>query len=122
MSSKVFQAGAFLTAAAVTLGAFGAHALKSTLLEAGTTDTYRTAVLYHFIHAIALMIVAMSPFHSTQTAIRLCYIFVAGMVCFSGSLYLLSTLGWSWLGPVTPLGGVLYIIGWVYAGITARKP
>ena len=89
----------------VALGAFGAHALKETLHAHGTTATWQTAVLYQLIHAVALL-----AYPGWSWAGR-CWI--AGVVMFSGSLYWLALGGPKFLGPVTPLGGIALLLGWV---------
>lgn len=97
---------------AVTLGAFGAHALKDKLTPY-SLDVYKTAVLYHMIHGLGLFIIAWLSTHLTDPKVQTAGIFLTtGIILFSGSLYLLSTLGWKWLGPVTPLGGLSFLIGW----------
>ena len=97
---------------AVGLGAFGSHALKEKL-SAYSMDVYKTAVLYHFIHALALFVVAWV---STQTQDPKVYyagiFFVVGIVLFSSPLYLLSITGIKWLGAITPLGGLSFLTGW----------
>lgn len=101
----------------VALGAFGAHALKDTLAAGGHTATWQTAVLYHLIHAVALL--ALPP---GKWAGR-CWI--AGIVLFSGSLYALALGGPKILGPITPLGGVLLLAGWAlvaWNAFTTPKP
>jgi uncharacterized membrane protein YgdD (TMEM256/DUF423 family) len=97
----------------VALGAFGAHALKDTLAAHGTTATWQTAVLYHLIHAVALL-----AFAGGRWAGR-CWI--AGIVLFSGSLYALALGGPKLLGPVTPLGGLAFLSGWAFVGWEAFK-
>lgn len=99
-------------ASAVTLGAFGAHALKARL-EPAALVTWNTGVTYHLVHALALL--ALSLFaHATGRSVAVPgWLFVAGIVLFSGSLYLLAAAGWRWLGPVTPLGGLCFIAGWL---------
>lgn len=97
---------------AVVLGAFGAHALKETLSERGTLETWKTAVDYQFWHALALIL--WTIFYKTQPTppkvIPLC--FSLGILLFSGSLYILALGGPSWLGSITPLGGLTFMIGW----------
>ena len=96
----------------VALGAFGAHALRSKLSEY-QFDIFRTGVLYHFVHALALFVVAWLKTQSADPKIDLAGIFfVAGIFLFSGSLYLLATTNTKWLGPLTPLGGVAFLVGW----------
>jgi len=101
-------------ASGVILGAFGAHALEARLAEAGMTSTWETAVLYHLVHSVALLAVAMvnDPARHRLTAI----LWGAGILLFSGSLYGLSLGGPGWLGPVTPLGGLALIAGWILIG------
>lgn len=120
MQIKWFKIAALLGALGVILGAFGAHALKTMLEASGALATYKTAVLYHFLHSLFLMIVSCSPFHKKATVNKIGILTVSGMVCFSGSLYLLTMLKWSWLGPVTPIGGLLLIAAWVYTALNAR--
>jgi len=92
----------------VALGAFGAHSLKDTLAASPNgMETWKTAVLYHLLHAVAMYVVAF-----TKGSLRTCFLFAGGIILFSGSLYLLATLQWKWLGPVTPIGGILFIAGW----------
>jgi len=93
---------------AVVLGAFGAHALKGVLQTNHTTGVWETAVLYHFIHAIVLLVLATQPGASGATS----SLFVAGIVLFSGSLYLLALTNIKWLGAITPLGGLCFLAGW----------
>jgi uncharacterized membrane protein YgdD (TMEM256/DUF423 family) len=96
----------------VALGAFGAHALKDTLAAGGHTETWRTAVLYHLLHAVALLALAgwRDSHGGPDTRVAGCWI--AGVCLFSGSLYALSLGGPSFLGPVTPLGGLSLLAGW----------
>jgi uncharacterized membrane protein YgdD (TMEM256/DUF423 family) len=97
-------AAGFLGFTGVALGAFGAHALKETLMTGGHTNTWQTAVLYHLVHSVALL-----AFPSGKWAGR-CWI--AGIVLFSGSLYWLALGGPKFLGPITPLGGIMLLSGW----------
>ena len=93
----------------IGLGAFGAHALKGTLEANHTTEVWKTAVLYHFIHALALLVLATLPATNRVTSA----FFVAGIVIFSGSLYLLALTNVKWLGAITPLGGLCFLAGWL---------
>ena len=92
----------------VGLGAFGAHGLKTVLLENDTLATWDTAVLYHLIHAVVLL--ALSRSAQVHRGVVMC--FSSGIVVFSGTLYVLSVTGIKWLGAITPIGGVLLLIGW----------
>ncbi|HEX4666609.1 MAG TPA: DUF423 domain-containing protein [Chthoniobacterales bacterium] len=108
MSSLLFRLAAGFCFLAVALGAFGAHALKGTLENHHMTEVWKTAVLYHFVHALALLILAVLPTVSRAAA----SLFVAGIVIFSGSLYLLALTNVKWLGAITPLGGLCFLAGW----------
>jgi uncharacterized membrane protein YgdD (TMEM256/DUF423 family) len=105
----IFRLAAALGFLAVALGAFGAHALKETLQINGTTSVWETAVLYHFIHAVVLLVLATQPGASRATS----NLFVAGIVLFSGSLYVLALTNVRWLGAITPLGGLCFLAGWL---------
>ena len=113
MNSLLFRLAAALCFLAVTLGAFGAHALKGTLQANATTEVWKTAVLYHFVHAIALLVLAALPAASRVAS----GLFVGGIVLFSGSLYLLALTNIKWLGAITPLGGLCFLTGWVCLAI-----
>lgn len=108
MNSLSFRVAATFCFLAVALGAFGAHALKGTLQAHGTADVWNKAVLYHFIHALALLVLATLPVASRVAS----SLFVAGIVFFSGSLYLLALTNVKWLGAVTPIGGLCFLAGW----------
>lgn len=103
---------------AVAFGAFGAHALRASF-DAYSQSIYETAVLYHLVHSAALLGVALLLLHLPSTAVELAgWSFLAGIVLFSGSLYVLAITGVKMLGAVTPFGGVAFLLGWgclVYA-------
>lgn len=110
-------AAAISGAAGVALGAFGAHALKAQLQAAGSESTWDTAVQYHLIHAVALLVLAFwarSVPAMASSVTTSGWLFVVGIVLFSGSLYGLALGGPRWLGPVTPLGGLAFIAGWLW--------
>jgi len=98
---------------AVAFGAFGAHALRGRLDE-NMMSVFQTAVQYHFYHSLALLAVGVIALSQPQTALLRSsgYLFLVGIVVFSGSLYLLSMSGLRWLGAITPLGGLAFIAGW----------
>lgn len=112
-----------LCATSVLLGAFAAHVLKSHLSNQAIA-VFETAVRYQFYHAFALLIVALlfDKFNK-KWAIRTCWFFVAGLILFSGSLYALSLLmpDYSYLGIITPFGGVCFILGWISMYISVVK-
>ena len=115
----VLVGGAAAGALAVILGAFGAHALKDRL-EPGSLASFETGVRYQFYHALALLLIGLLMQFVSASALRASAVcMIVGTLLFSGSIYLLSTrdllpLGeMRFLGPVTPLGGVLLIVGWL---------
>ncbi len=98
---------------AVVLGAFGSHALRGKLTDY-YFDVYKTAVLYQFIHALGLFVVAYLSTNTQDPKIALAGIFfIIGIILFSGSLYMLSLTGIRWFGAITPLGGLSFLIGWL---------
>ena len=112
-----------LAALAVILGAFGAHGLKQ-IVPPETVSTFDTGVRYHFYHVFALMITAMLYEKSRKGWIKFAGIsFIAGIILFSGSLYLLTilkateTVGLSRIGIITPFGGLFFIAGWIALAI-----
>ena len=112
--------GSILALTAVILGAFGAHALKETLVELDSIGTWETAVRYQMWHALALILLSLiSERQKLPTAIGLC--FVIGVLLFSGSLYGLALDGPRWLGPITPLGGLCLIAGWAMLAYSCVK-
>ena len=100
---------ALLGAAGALLGAFGAHGLRERL-DAQALGVWETAVRYQLLHAVALLAIALSPHAAALRSAG--WLFVAGIVLFSGSLYALALGGPRLLGPVTPLGGIALIAGW----------
>lgn len=107
--------GAVLLALAVIFGAFGAHGLRDRL-DAYSMSLWEKAVFYHFIHAMGVLVVSMLP--RTQTfpvpaASNVCWLLLAGILIFSGSLYLLALTGVRTLGMITPIGGLAWIVGWL---------
>jgi uncharacterized membrane protein YgdD (TMEM256/DUF423 family) len=108
---------AVLLALAVAIGAFGAHGLRGRIDDYSMT-IYERAVLYHFIHALGLLIVSMMP---RPAGINWpAWLLLAGIVLFSGSLYVLAVTGIRALGAVTPFGGVAFIAGWIALAIQKR--
>lgn len=119
-SSKWIAAGAWLVAIGVGLGAFGAHALKDRLMEAGQLDNWKTAVDYHVWHGLAAILYGMYS-RSASSSGFIGWAFCLGVPLFSGSIYGLCLDGPKWLGPVTPLGGSLWIAAWVTFGVSALR-
>ncbi len=116
----VFGAGlAFLS---VALGAFAAHALK-TRITPYELEVFQTGVHYQGFHALALILVAaLWHFRPDMKQLKAaCFLFGAGVVIFSGSLYALSLTGVKWLGAITPVGGVCFLAGWAMAILAAAS-
>jgi uncharacterized membrane protein YgdD (TMEM256/DUF423 family) len=110
MSILPLRIAAALSFLAVALGAFGAHALRSTLESQGMSEVWNKAVLYHLVHAVALVALC-SVRTSNRTAWWLLF---AGIILFSGSLYLMALVNARWLGAITPLGGLCFLGGWLW--------
>ncbi len=118
--------GSILAGAAVALGAFGAHGLREVLAERGRVGVWETAVLYHLLHAIAICVVGVWRRCDAAAASRRAVgasapLWGAGVLLFSGSLYGLSLGLPGWLGPITPLGGLCLIAGWVALALGAFR-
>ena len=112
MSRLFFAFGSGFALIAVITGAFAAHALK-TRLSPDMFQVFEVAVRYQMYHALGLIAVAWAASQwSSQLITASGWLFVAGIVIFSGSLYILSLTGVRWLGAITPIGGVAFIIGW----------
>jgi uncharacterized membrane protein YgdD (TMEM256/DUF423 family) len=94
----------------VALGAFGAHSLKPLLIEHQTVEVWEKAVLYHMFHTLALLVLASRPAIPKGSVVS----FILGICLFSGSLYLLAATNVRWLGAITPLGGIGFLIGWIW--------
>lgn len=108
--------GALFMMTGVVLGAFGAHGLKEYLSDYGL-DIYNKGVLYQFLHGISLILTALLSVFLKFKGKLITILFSLGILCFSGSLYLLAIFeASSWksiLGPITPIGGMLFIMGWL---------
>jgi uncharacterized membrane protein YgdD (TMEM256/DUF423 family) len=104
--------GAIAALIAVALGAFGAHGLEGRV-SPDRVETFRTGVEYQMYHALALLIVGWAAAQDWGPLLHWAgYCFAAGIVIFSGTLYLLVLTDTGWLGAITPLGGVAFIVGW----------
>jgi uncharacterized membrane protein YgdD (TMEM256/DUF423 family) len=111
------RVAALLGLLAVALGAFGAHGLKDTLAQNATTAIWEKAVLYHFIHVVMLYVLAQRRPLLTGAWVG----FLVGILIFSGSLYLLAVTNVKWLGAITPIGGLSFLVGWVWLMVAARR-
>jgi uncharacterized membrane protein YgdD (TMEM256/DUF423 family) len=114
MDRLFFALGSLSAGLAVALGAFGAHVLKSRL-AADMLANFETGVRYQMYHALALLAVAwaVSRWAGSSLPAAAGWLFVAGTLLFSASLYLLALSGVRWLGAITPLGGVAFVAGWL---------
>jgi uncharacterized membrane protein YgdD (TMEM256/DUF423 family) len=117
--------GACSGAVSVILGAFAAHGLRS-ILSPQLLAVFETGVHYQFIHTLALIgcgILLCLEFDQAvqRYFFRAGVLFIVGVLCFSGSLYALALTGVKWFGPVTPFGGVCFIVGWGMMAIAALK-
>jgi uncharacterized membrane protein YgdD (TMEM256/DUF423 family) len=122
-AAKLFVTlGALAAALGVALGAFGAHALRAKL-SPELLAVYRTGVEYHFYHALGLVLVGLAALHlPDSTPLRAAgWMMLAGIVLFSGSLYLLAVTGVRALGAVTPVGGVAFIAAWALLAWAALR-
>jgi len=127
MNRKVIAVAAFIGAVAIVLGAFGAHGLKEVLNESQLA-TFETGVKYQMYHALFLLFIGAMNLITETTKKTILWLVSAGVLFFSGSIYLLSTatvtgLSVKFLGPVTPLGGMLLIAAWLllFAKILGKK-
>jgi uncharacterized membrane protein YgdD (TMEM256/DUF423 family) len=115
MRTSWTQLAALLLAAAVMLGAFGAHGLRPRL-DAYHLDVYERAVFYHFVHALGLLVVSLLPRMNvlpSATVNLVALLFTVGILLFSGSLYLLAVTGARTLGIFAPFGGISFIAAWL---------
>ncbi len=113
MSNTWVLVGAISGFITVALGAFGAHGLKELLKTNHTTDIFNKAVLYQMFHTIALLIVGILEISTQKSMFLSGLFFTTGILIFSGSLYFLAITNLTWLGAVTPIGGICFLAGWV---------
>jgi|JI10StandDraft_1071094.scaffolds.fasta_scaffold598028_2 uncharacterized membrane protein YgdD (TMEM256/DUF423 family) len=105
-------AGAFFSFLSVAIGAFAAHGLK---LQGYEQMVFETGVRYQFYHSLALILVGTIAIQKpTWVPNSVPYLFLAGIIIFSGSLYILAITGMKWLGAITPIGGMCFLIGWLF--------
>ncbi len=116
MTKYFFLAGAILAGLAVAFGAFGAHMLESKV-STSRLATFETGVQYQMYHALALLIVGYISLSHPGLLNSAGYCFLGGIIIFSGSLYLLVLTDTAWLGAITPIGGVLFIVGWILLAV-----
>ncbi len=127
-STRILSLGFFLAALAVILGAFGAHSLKQHV-SPQQLDVFKTGVQYQFYHAIGIVCIGfLAQLFSNLRRLDIpMYLFLAGIICFSGSLYAftfeeaMNITKSSWIGVITPLGGAFFISGWIVLAIKTIK-
>jgi uncharacterized membrane protein YgdD (TMEM256/DUF423 family) len=118
MDKKILLVAVFLGVTAIILGAFGAHALKKVLSEA-QLQSFEVGVRYQMYHALFLLFMGVFTFLSEKDRLVIFWLTISGVLFFSGSIYLLATNGITnlktkFLGPITPIGGLLLISAWSY--------
>nr|WP_309692586.1 DUF423 domain-containing protein [Armatimonas sp.] len=116
---NIIRIGAISAGVAVAAGAFGAHGLKQ-VIDAAGLEVWKTGVQYHLAHALAMLLVAALGANIAKPE-RIGALFLAGQIIFAGSLYLLAVTGMKWLGAITPLGGVCFLLGWGMLAVSAGK-
>lgn len=117
MNHRIALLGAALLGlTGVAAGAFGAHALRPFLDQRGMLEVWQTAAHYQLVHAAGLVGLAtwIRGANSGRWSRRTAWLWIAGVVLFSGSLYLIATGAPRWVGPITPLGGALLLLGWLF--------
>ncbi len=113
--------GAILAGLAVGAGAFGAHALREAVTPR-MLEVWQTAVHYQMFHAVGLFVVALAGGRLAPRAARTAGVaFVVGTILFSGSLYVLVLTNVKWLGAITPLGGLAFLVGWAALAVAALR-
>ncbi|PWK16390.1 DUF423 domain-containing protein [Tumebacillus permanentifrigoris] len=124
MTRKFTILGSILMLLSVAIGAFGAHALKPVLLENNLQSTFETGVHYHMIHGFAILLIALlaDKFAKQTKLLNVAgWLFFAGILLFSGSLYVLAVTNITILGAVTPLGGVCFLVAWALVALAAAR-
>lgn len=129
LTRRIVICAALSGALAVIFGSFGAHGLDSFLVDRGydgelvlkRLDQYDVAVRYHFYHSLALLGLAALPLGSVATRRWAFYMFLAGLLLFSGSLYALVLTNTPKLGAITPFGGLAWILAWLMLLLTVRR-
>lgn len=109
--------GAVACALGVALGAFGSHGLDRVVTEARLLDVWDTGVRYHLMHGLGICLVGAAPARRPAMV----WLFMLGILLFSGSLYLLALSGVGWLGAITPLGGLCFLGGWTWLAVASWR-
>lgn len=125
---KMVITASFLTGVTIALGAFGAHGLKN-IVDASALNTFETGVRYQMYHCLAILVLGLAPSIPEKIKKTVFWLFIVGIVFFSGSIYLLALntvlpFDAAKIGFITPIGGLLFIIGWfwfAYSLLTLKK-
>jgi len=125
MNKRIILAAAFLGALAVILGAFGAHGLKA-LISAPSLEIWQKGVEYQFYHVFALLYLSTFARYKNKLIGLSFFFFALGIILFSGSLYVLALkdiyhFSTQFIGPITPIGGLCFILGWICLFLAALK-
>lgn len=121
MKTNFIAVGAWTLFVGVGVGAFGAHALKD-ILGAEGRPIYETGVIYHLVHGLAILATGiLQQIRKEGWLDRIGWLFLGGIILFSGSLYALAISGIKVLGAITPLGGVCFLLGWALLGLQSAK-
>lgn len=123
MNSKtIITTGSVFLALAVAFGAFGAHIVQD-MLTPERFDVYQTGVEYHFYHALGILFLGVMALQirGNRWLTMSFYCLTAGVLIFSGSLYILTLTDTGWLGAITPIGGVAFILGWIFLAVGVMK-
>lgn len=114
-TKQILLLGAILSLLSVVIGAFGAHGLEKLLTENGRLETFETGVRYQFYHALGIILVGLTTFHFSHKFLKTAvWLMLIGILVFSGSLYILSISNVGKWGMITPLGGVSFILAWLF--------
>lgn len=118
----ILKTGIIFSLLTVIIGAFGAHGLSDILTVNDRFDTFKTGVLYQLFHSIALIISGvLFDKYSVSNIKKAAILFSLGIIVFSGSLYILSITNIGDFGAITPIGGILFIVGWLYLFLSIKK-
>ncbi len=118
----ILKTGIIFSLLTVIIGAFGAHGLSDILTENDRFDTFKTGVLYQLFHSIAILISGvLFDKYSVSNIKKAAILFSLGIIVFSGSLYILSITNIGVFGAITPIGGILFIVGWLYLFLSIKK-
>jgi uncharacterized membrane protein YgdD (TMEM256/DUF423 family) len=121
-SHEVIRTASVFGLLAIVLGTFGAHSLENILVENNRVETFETALQYHFYHTLALLFISVLFQYKSNSYLKwVVYLFVIGIVIFSGSLYVLALTNITLLGAITPFGGLSFIAGWIVLFLSAKE-